>query len=359
MVSDSIKVSIPSAPKDFGKKKRANRSAKLKQCKLDVRREQWLSQVKNKGSKEKPNGLGVSPCENERKNDMENLETRRIGRGNEEEKENGSIYHEFDSDSPSHSPTGSSVLSCTDVGTNFTGSSSSSSSSSGGCCSGSITEEEEEADDDCLDDWEAIADALAANDDSKEGSQNNNSCPVSESSPKFEPSVRSDSISPELEPSVRSDSISNNLDSSLEDLKQECPKTAPPRVAHGNSRAWRPDDAFRPQSLPNLSKQRSFPNTQRHYGQGGLPWHCSNPVNVPSCCPICCEELDVTDSSFLPCTCGFRLCLFCYNRILHVEDGRCPGCRKNYEGNAEEAELSVSGGSLTFRLSRSYSMIAR
>ncbi|KAJ9163691.1 hypothetical protein P3X46_023331 [Hevea brasiliensis] len=350
MVSDSINASIPSAPKDFGKKKRANRSAKLKQCKLDARREQWLSQVafKNKRSKEELNGQRVSPCENEGKNAIDNLETRPRGRGDEEEKENGSIYHDFDSDSPSHSPTGSSVLSGTDVGTNCTGSStsSSSSSSSGGCCSGSITEEEEEADDDCLDDWEAVADALAANDDNKQQSQKENPCLVSESSSQHEPSVRSDSNS-------------NNLGSSDEDFKQECSRTAPRRLASGNSRAWRPDDAFRPQSLPNLSKQRSFPNAERHYGQGGLPWHCSNPVNVPSSCPICCEELDVTDTSFLPCICGFRLCLFCYNRILHVENGRCPGCRKNYEGNAEEAELSVNGGSLTFRLSRSYSMVAR
>ncbi|XP_021674536.1 uncharacterized protein LOC110660507 isoform X1 [Hevea brasiliensis] len=352
MVSDSINASIPYAPKDFGKKKKANRSAKLKQCKLDARREQWLSQVavKNKGSKEEPSGQQVSPCDNERKNATENLETKRRGRGDEDEKENGTIYHDFDSDSPSHSPAGSSVLSGTDAGTNFSGSSrSSSSSSSGGCCSGSITEEEEEeADDDCLDDWEAVADALAANDDNKQENRNDNPCPclVTESSL-------------QIEHGVRSDSSSNNLGSTCEDLKQEGPRKALPRLSPGNSRAWRPDDAFRPQSLPNLSKQRSFPNAEGHRGQGGFPWHCSKAVNVPSSCPICCEELDVTDTSFLPCICGYRLCLFCYNRILHVEDGRCPGCRKNYEGNAEEAELSVNGGSLSFRLSRSYSMVAR
>ncbi|KAF2311393.1 hypothetical protein GH714_022241 [Hevea brasiliensis] len=312
MVSDSINASIPYAPKDFGKKKKANRSAKLKQCKLDARREQWLSQdsdtidgggiqlvaVKNKGSKEEPSGQQVSPCDNERKNATENLETKRRGRGDEDEKEN--------------------------------------------------EEEEEEADDDCLDDWEAVADALAANDDNKQENRNDNPCPclVTESSL-------------QIEHGVRSDSSSNNLGSTCEDLKQEGPRKALPRLSPGNSRAWRPDDAFRPQSLPNLSKQRSFPNAEGHRGQGGFPWHCSKAVNVPSSCPICCEELDVTDTSFLPCICGYRLCLFCYNRILHVEDGRCPGCRKNYEGNAEEAELSVNGGSLSFRLSRSYSMVAR
>nr|ABI34271.1 hypothetical protein LES1_20t00002 [Solanum lycopersicum] len=48
MVSDSIvNVAIPVASsnsRDFGKKKRANRTAKLKQSKRDARREQWLSQ---------------------------------------------------------------------------------------------------------------------------------------------------------------------------------------------------------------------------------------------------------------------------------------------------------------------------
>uniref|UniRef100_M1AUX6 Anti-virus transcriptional factor n=1 Tax=Solanum tuberosum TaxID=4113 RepID=M1AUX6_SOLTU len=41
MVSDSIPTPMAS---DFVKKKRANRSAKLKQCKLYARRDQWLSQ---------------------------------------------------------------------------------------------------------------------------------------------------------------------------------------------------------------------------------------------------------------------------------------------------------------------------
>ncbi|XP_065876628.1 uncharacterized protein [Euphorbia lathyris] len=332
MVSDPItpNASIPSAPKDFSKKKRVNRSAKLKQCKLDARREQWLSQgaVKNKGNKDESTGQRPSGCENERKNVIDNLETGRRDRGSEE-KGRGLIYHDFDSDSPSNSPTGSSVLSSTDAGNNFTGSSS---SSSGGCCSGNITEEEEEVEDNCLDDWEAMADALAANDNKKHGNKNDNQCLESESSPELEP---------------------------CEDLKQGGgQQTESPKLAPSNARAWRPDDALRPQSLPNLGKQRSFPNAERCFGKAGsIPWSCINPV--PSSCPICCEELDVTDSSFLPCICGFRLCLFCYNRIRNVEDGRCPGCRKPYEGNAVEAELSVNGGSLTFRLARSYSMVAR
>ncbi|KAK9139971.1 hypothetical protein Scep_009652 [Stephania cephalantha] len=42
----------PTFSKEFGKKKRTKRLAKLKHCKLDAKREQWLSQAKNKGFKE-------------------------------------------------------------------------------------------------------------------------------------------------------------------------------------------------------------------------------------------------------------------------------------------------------------------
>lgn len=325
MAYDSIaNASIPTAasnPKDFAKKKRANRSAKLKQVKLDVRREQWLSQVKNKGAKEEFNGVGVvnSPlrhAHNERKTSVENLVI------NPEREENDGLMHQYsDSDSASNSPTShaSSVSGSHGSGANFTGSSSSS-SSSGGCCSGSITEEDEE--DDCLDDWEAIADALAATDDKQE--QHN---PNLESPPEHENASNVNSL--------------------------------PQGRNSANSRAWRPDDAFRPQILPNLLKQHSFPmNSERNYGHGAIAWGCKNAVSPPSSCPICCEDLDLTDSSFLPCLCGFRLCLFCHKRILE-EDGRCPGCRKQYECDGAEREVTLDGSSLTFRLPRSCSMITR
>lgn len=328
--------------KDFSRKKR--RSAKLKQCKLDARREQWLSQsvVKNKvcckagtnggDSKRTPRG--------ERDSSLENLEMRRRGEANGGG-ENGSVQHESDSESlPSNSPTSSLLLGGTGSGTSFTNSSSGS-TSSGGCCSGSITEEE--GDDGCLDDWEAVADALAADDDKQEMERNENNREnlCSGSTPEHEPN-------PQLG--------LNGARSDLRNSKPECQRTV--QMATGTSRAWRVDDAFRPQTLPNLSKQRSFPATDRHFGQGGVSWVRSSAFSPPSSCPICCEDLDFTDSSFLPCLCGFRLCLFCHKRILE-DDGRCPGCRKAYEHDPMEAEASIQGGSMTFRLARSCSMIAR
>lgn len=156
--------------------------------------------------------------------------------------------------------------------------SSNSSGSSIGSCSRSVSdaEEQDEGEKGGLDDWEAVADALSADGD---------------------PARRLN-----LDPVV---------------------VVAPKTEGRAILRAWRPDDVFRPQSLPNLSKQRGFPaSMERRYAGRGI-------LSVPSSCPICYEDLDLTDSSFLPCSCGFHLCLFCHKRILE-EDGRCPGCRKQY-----------------------------
>ncbi|XP_076946436.1 uncharacterized protein LOC143617925 [Bidens hawaiensis] len=313
MVYDSIaNALIPTAgsnPKEFAKKKRVNQTAKLKQCKLDVRREQWLSQVKNKGFKEENRGCGraKSPA-----SDMQAVtegENRGMAKLVINNPCGGEENHYSDWESPSNSPTShtSSLTSNRSV-MHFTGGSSSrsSSSSSGGCYSESMTEEDD-GDDGCLDDWEAIADALAADEIKTDHNAN------------LEPEIRN------LEP--------------VETMKDEI------KTEHNvNHRAWRPDDPFRPQVLPNLLKQNSFPMNSN------TAWGFKNVGFTPTACPICCEDLDLTDSSFLPCPCGYRLCLFCYKRIVE-DNGRCPGCRKQYE--------PCEQGIASFKLARSYSMIAR
>lgn len=97
-----------------------------------------------------------------------------------------------------------------------------------------------------------------------------------------------------------------------------------------SGRAWTQDDVFRPPCLPSLKKLQSLSPHSHNVNQ----WTQSNKKTqsdtlVPSPCPICTEDLDSTDSSFDPCPCGFRLCLFCYHRIAS-DDGRCPGCRQTY-----------------------------
>ncbi|XP_010272115.1 PREDICTED: uncharacterized protein LOC104607995 isoform X2 [Nelumbo nucifera] len=322
MVLDSMmNGSVTALSKDLAKKKRTNRTAKLKQCKLDARREQWLSQVQNKGSKEESNGGDGSPpssllLTDDRNSYLENLDTRSRGEENE-----GSSFHDSDLDYVANGLTGS-TLEANDSGKDRPGSSS-------GCCSGNVSEEEE-------DDWEAVADALTAEDKQQH--------PTTE-------------LPAQLDSPTRSTAPRELVNKTCEvgPLKPQSKEMVPRCVPNG--RAWRPDDAFRPQSLPNLSKQHSFPMySDRHCGHGAINWACHNIMSQPSSCPICYEDLDLTDSSFLPCSCGFRLCLFCHKRILEA-DGRCPGCRKQY-GPINE-EMGVNGGALPLRLGRSCSMNTR
>ncbi|XP_010503431.1 PREDICTED: uncharacterized protein LOC104780619 [Camelina sativa] len=333
MISDSItNASATAAPsaRDFGKKKRTNRSAKLKQSKLGLRREQWLSQVamiNNKGDKEETDSnrriRSEKPVQRDRP--VENFDVQ--GRDREEENHNSGTQHRHESFIESLSNSPNSILSGMNSIPNF---SSSSSSGSGGSCSGNITEEEDDADD-CLDDWEAIADALAADDEKKHEKENHlESCEEGESIIKKSALPRDGS------------------DVAVRDAKEnpDCSRTMSRKQK--SNQAWRPDDKLRPQGLPNLEKQRSFPVMNLHFSS----------VTVPSSCPICYEDLDLTDSNFLPCPCGFRLCLFCHKTICDG-DGRCPGCRKPYERNTIKVEASVQGGGLTIRLARSSSMFCR
>jgi len=48
-------------------------------------------------------------------------------------------------------------------------------------------------------------------------------------------------------------------------------------------------------------------------------------------CPICLDELDLTDRSFKPCKCGYQMCRFCWNHINENLNGRCPACRQPYK----------------------------
>ncbi|OWZ21182.1 hypothetical protein PHMEG_0004299 [Phytophthora megakarya] len=54
----------------------------------------------------------------------------------------------------------------------------------------------------------------------------------------------------------------------------------------------------------------------------------------PDCCPLCMEELDITDKTFNACPCGYQVCLWCWHQIKNEYNGLCPACRQPY------AELS-------------------
>ncbi|GAB2299869.1 hypothetical protein Dimus_033920 [Dionaea muscipula] len=326
MGSDSVSnASVPAFSKDSAKNKRTNRLLKLKQSKLDVRRDHWLSHGKNKSNEVDSNAVdgGSSPPSVVRVNKadggvladerLKGVETKHevpVIRGGESVSlssrsrsvDNGGRHHHG-------------LLSKDSIT-----SSSNSSSSNSACSSGSTSEEERDE----LDDWEAVADALNIE--------------------IFQPPSPSEVVNNRRSDGCKIPNDSNSL-AAGDALRGPLHNAA-------NNRAWRPDDAFRPQSLPSITKQQfvgvvngslssivrqhaRVVNSEHFCAQGGRVWSWRRRTVVPqqqpsSSCPICCEDLDVTDRSFRPCPCGFQLCLFCHKRIRE-DDGRCPGCRKPYE----------------------------
>eukprot|EP00871_Galdieria_phlegrea_P004894 jgi/Galph1/5405/GphlegSOOS_G4087.1 len=53
-------------------------------------------------------------------------------------------------------------------------------------------------------------------------------------------------------------------------------------------------------------------------------------LHTNSLCPLCMEELDMTDLSLKPCLCGYQVCLYCLHYIREQQNGQCPGCRTPY-----------------------------
>mmetsp|Transcript_3153 Transcript_3153/g.9000 ORF Transcript_3153/g.9000 Transcript_3153/m.9000 type:complete len:448 (-) Transcript_3153:3154-4497(-) len=47
-------------------------------------------------------------------------------------------------------------------------------------------------------------------------------------------------------------------------------------------------------------------------------------------CPLCIEEMDITDKNFMPCPCGYRVCMWCWHHIKENLNGLCPACRREY-----------------------------
>lgn len=283
MGSDAITNSrLSPFTKDSARKKKGSRLSKLKQDKVDLRREQWVSQAKNKGYKVGTNGFNGALPQSIPKG-SEGLKTK----GNLPKwarRDKNGILGTFDGEAVSWM---SSTI-CRNLARTISSKDSSRSRSSySGSCSSSCTDGER--DEGCLDDWEAMADALTA-----ETNKHTSEVKLQHSQPDQQFVIHGT-------------------------RPKSCNKTYPRASlssevvgkAHGtqrNIRAWSAGDVFRPESLPSLLKQKEQPLS----------------------CPICCEDLDPTDSSFLPCPCGFQLCLFCHKRILEV-DARCPGCRKQYD----------------------------
>lgn len=53
-------------------------------------------------------------------------------------------------------------------------------------------------------------------------------------------------------------------------------------------------------------------------------------------CPLCAEEMDLTDRQLKPCQCGYEICVLCWHHLMEVAEkdnteGRCPACRTQYD----------------------------
>ncbi|CAO2207350.1 unnamed protein product [Urochloa humidicola] len=53
-------------------------------------------------------------------------------------------------------------------------------------------------------------------------------------------------------------------------------------------------------------------------------------------CPLCAEEMDITDQQLRPCKCGYDICVWCWHHIMDIAEkeeteGRCPACRTPYD----------------------------
>ncbi|KAM2680218.1 hypothetical protein EV2_012038 [Malus domestica] len=62
----------------------------------------------------------------------------------------------------------------------------------------------------------------------------------------------------------------------------------------------------------------------------------SRPQEEKPCCPLCAEEMDLTDKQLHPCECGYEICLWCWHQIIDMaekdeREGRCPACRAPYD----------------------------
>ncbi|TNY18184.1 hypothetical protein DMC30DRAFT_71583 [Rhodotorula diobovata] len=61
-----------------------------------------------------------------------------------------------------------------------------------------------------------------------------------------------------------------------------------------------------------------------------LPPRPSSPQDDMDC-PLCLEEMDLSDLNFRPCPCGYQICRFCYHHIKENLNNKCPACRTPYD----------------------------
>ncbi|KAJ3762591.1 hypothetical protein EV360DRAFT_35376 [Lentinula raphanica] len=80
----------------------------------------------------------------------------------------------------------------------------------------------------------------------------------------------------------------------------------------------------------------SVPQSKSHVLAGVQDAYWSDDEAEDAECPLCLEEMDISDLNFKPCVCGYQICRFCWHHIKENLNKRCPACRRVYTDEAVE-----------------------
>ncbi|KAJ4488561.1 hypothetical protein J3R30DRAFT_3696445 [Lentinula aciculospora] len=87
---------------------------------------------------------------------------------------------------------------------------------------------------------------------------------------------------------------------------------------------------------PVVHASFSVPQSKSHVLAGVQDAYWSDDEAEDAECPLCLEEMDISDLNFKPCVCGYQICRFCWHHIKENLNKRCPACRRVYTDEAVE-----------------------
>ncbi|TFK76573.1 hypothetical protein BDN72DRAFT_954290 [Pluteus cervinus] len=91
-----------------------------------------------------------------------------------------------------------------------------------------------------------------------------------------------------------------------------------------------------PLPAPVVHAGFSIPQSKSHVLAGVQDAYWSDDEAEDAECPLCLEEMDISDLNFKPCICGYQICRFCWHHIKENLNKRCPACRRVYTDDAVE-----------------------
>ncbi|EJF62637.1 hypothetical protein DICSQDRAFT_160966 [Dichomitus squalens LYAD-421 SS1] len=89
-----------------------------------------------------------------------------------------------------------------------------------------------------------------------------------------------------------------------------------------------------PLPAPAMHATHGLPQSKSHVLAGVQDAYWSDDEADEAECPLCLEEMDISDLNFKPCPCGYQVCQFCWHHIKENLNSRCPACRREYTDEA-------------------------